>query len=134
MRAAFIKTSILFLAILVLFVQPCWAKAQGFCYIVSYSYVEKTAYFSPIIMQKVDSKSYSNEEYVTDVELIQKLESQFITRLSRNVNLDAGRYTVTARGAYKTNAIANEKARSEMEQYKTKGYSVKVVRDFVFSD
>ena len=132
MRTALFKMVLLILAALLLPAAPVWAKSKGYCYIVGYSYVKKAAYFSPIIVQKVTSKSYSDEEYVTDVELIQQLETQFYNHLSRTVRLDADRYTISARGAYKSDAIAGKKMQEEKDQYEAKGYTVKDVTDFHF--
>jgi hypothetical protein len=134
MKAALLKGIVFFVTVLVLFAQPVWAKTKGFCYVVGYSYTEKTAFFSPIIVQKVDSKSYSNEEYVTDVELVRTLESEFTSHLSRLVHLDTGRYTVSARGVFKSDAIAGEKLNTEMNEYKARGYAVKTIQDFVLTN
>jgi hypothetical protein len=134
MKAALLKGIVFFVAVLVLFAQPVWAKAKGFCYVIGYSYLEKTAFFSPVIVQKVDSTSYNSEEYVSDVELVRSLESQFSSRLSQIVHLDTGRYTVSARGIYKSNAIAGEKLNTEMNDYKARGFAVKSIQDFVLTN
>ena len=134
MRSVILKTILFISAALLFLATPGWAKSKGYCYIVCYSYVERTAFFSPIIVAKVPSKSYSDEEYVTDVELIQQLETQFQNNLAGKVNLDAGRYTISARGAYKSEAIARAKLQEERSQYEAKGYKVKIVSDFAFVD
>lgn len=134
MKKNLIRNALFFLAVLLLFATASWAKSNGFCYIVGYSFAEKKAFFSPVIIQKVNSKSYSDEEFVTDVELLQKMESQFQSYLSGLVNLDAKRYTISVRGAYKSNAIAQKKFKDEMGLYETKGYTVKLVKDFKFAD
>lgn len=134
MKKKMIWTALLMLVALILFAPACWAKSKGFCYIVGYSYAKKKAFFSPIIVQKVNSKSYSEEEFVTDVELIQELESQFQGYLASMVDLDADRYTVSARGAYKSNTIADKKYKDEIDVYETKGFTVKIIKEFVFSD
>ena len=117
-----------------MFAPSCWAKEKGYCYVIGYSIIEQKAFFSPVLVQKVKSKSYSEEEYVTDMDLIRSMESQFQKRLATLVNLDKGQYTVSARGAYKSNAIANNKYKDELERYKTKGYAIKFVNDFKFSN
>lgn len=124
----------LVLVALFLFAPSCWAKENGYCYVIGYSILEQKAFFSPVFVQKVKSKSYSEEEYVTDMDLIRSMESQFQKRLAVLVNLDKGQYTVSARGAYKSNSIANKKYKDELERYKTKGYAIKLVNDFKFSD
>ncbi len=134
MKKNLIRNTLFILTALLLFAPASWAKSKGYCYIVGYSFAEKKAFFSPIIMQKVNSKSYSDEEFVTDVELLQAMESQFQSYLSSLVDLDAKRYTISVRGAYKSNAIANNKFKEEMGLYETRGYTVKLVKDFEFAE
>ena len=134
MKKSLTWSMLFILAAMLTFAPSCWAKSTGYCYIVGYSFAKKKAFFSPILIQKVNSKSYSDEEFVTDVALIQKMESQFQSHLSRQVSLDVGQYTISSRGAYKSNAIANKKYKDEMSLYKTKGFAVTIVKDFKFSD
>ena len=134
MNRYLIRTALFILAALLLSAPASWATSKGYCYIIGYSFAEKKAFFSPIILQQVNSKSYSKEEFVTDMELIQKLETQFQSQLSSLVSLDAGRYTISARGAYKSAAIANHKFKDEISLYETRGFDVKVVKDFKFED
>jgi len=134
MKKVLMRNTLLILAALLVFAPASWAKSKGFCYIVGYSFAKKKAFFSSILIQKVNSKSYSDEEYVTDVELIQELESQFKTHLASLVSLGLDSYTISARGAYKSDAIADAKFKDEMHLYETKGYSVTILRDFKFSD
>jgi hypothetical protein len=134
MKKKLIRTVLFILTGLFVITPSCWAKSKGYCYIIGYSFTAKKAFFSPLLVLKVNSKSYSDEEFVTDVELIQKMESQFQSHLSGLVSLDAGRYTVSVRGAYKSDAIANGKYKDEMGLYETKGFAVKVVKDFKYSD
>jgi hypothetical protein len=125
---------LLFLATLLMLATPGWARTKGYCYVIGYSLAKKTAYFSPIIPQEVDSTSYSAEEYVTDVEVIQKLESQFQKYLAQTVNLDADGYTVSARGAFKSNAIADKRLKDEMGIYKHREFKITIAKDFKLSD
>ena len=134
MKKILIRNTLLILTALLFLAPPSWAKSNGFCYVVSYSFANKKAYFSPIFVQKVNSKSYSDEEFVTDVELIQKIESQFKSFISSLVNLDPSKYTISARGAYKSNPIAIAKYKDEKHLYETKGYSVVILKDFKFVD
>ena len=134
MKRKLVRNALFILTALLVFAPACWAKANGYCYVVGYSFSDKRAFFSPIIIQKVNSKSYSDEEFVTDVELTQKLESQFQSRLSRIRSVKVDQYTISARGAFKSNTIADGKLKAEIERYETKGFTVKIVTDFVFSD
>ena len=134
MKKSLTCSTLFILAALLMFAPSCWAKATGYCYIVGYSFAKKKAFFSPILIQKVNSKSYSDEEFVTEVALIQKMEAQFQSYLSRQVSLEADQYTVLTRGAYKTNAIANNKYKDEMSLYESKGFAVTIIKDFIFSD
>jgi hypothetical protein len=134
MKKILTSSMLCILVVLLLFAPSCWAKSKGYCYIVGYSYAEKKAFFSPILIQKVDSKSYNAEEFATDMGLIRNLETQFQSHLSSQVSLDAGRYTISARGAYKNDTIANGKYKDEMDLYAAKGFAVKIVKDFKFSD
>lgn len=134
MNKNLVRWIVLVLAALFLYAPTCWAKEKGYCYVVGYSILEQKAFFTPVFVQNVKSKSYSDEEYVTDMDLIRGMESQFQSRLAQLVNLDSGQYTISARGAYKSSTIANSKYKDELERYKTKGYAIKFVNDFKFSD
>ena len=52
----------------------CWAKEKGYCYIVGYSLLEKSVYITPVFVAKVSGATYSEEEFVADIELIRKME------------------------------------------------------------
>jgi hypothetical protein len=113
---------------------PCWAKAKGYLYVVGYSFAKKKVYFSHVIMQKVRNKSYSEEEYVTEVELVQKMESQFQKHLSSTVGVNLQEYTVSARGAFKNQALAEERLKKERDRFLNKGYMATVLTGFVYND
>ncbi len=134
MKKRFCTAACLIFCALLFTASPCWAKAKGYCYVVGYSYQLKQAYFSPIFALDVRDVSYSNEEYTTDVELIQKMESRFQNYLARNQNLDIAKYTISARGAYKNETIGIKRLMTEREDYKRKGFQAKVLKDFKFTD
>ena len=113
---------------------PCWAKTKGYLYVISYSFADKKVFLSPIIAQKVRDISYSEEEYVTEVELIQKMEAQFQQHLSSAAGVNPANYTISVKGAYKSKAIADAKLKKDRERYLKKGYSAKVLTGFSYSD
>jgi hypothetical protein len=124
---------LLFLAFLIC-TPTCWAKSKGYLYVVGYSFAEKKAYLSNVIMQKVRDVSYDEEEYVTEVKLLQKIEARFQKYLTSDMQLNASQYTVAVRGAYKSDAIAQEKIETEIRQYVNRGYTATVLKNFVYAD
>ena len=134
MQKPIIKVSILIIAALLLSSSLCWAKAQGYCYVVGYSYKLKKAFFSIIFSQQVRDVSYSDEEYTTDVVLIQKMESQFQAFLASDQNLNAAEFTITARGAYKNESIAMKRFNRERQDYKKRGFQAMVLKNFIFKN
>ncbi len=114
--------------------QPCWAKAKGYLYVVSYSFAKKKAYLSNVIIQQVRDISYSDEEYVTEVELIQKIESRFLRLMASSANIDPEEFTTSVKGAYKSKNIADFRLNTDRKRYLKKGYAVIVLSDFVYSD
>lgn len=124
---------LLFLAFLIC-TPTCWAKSKGYLYVVGYSFVEKKAYISNVIMQKVRNVSYDEEEYVTEVKLLQKIEARFQKYLASDMRLNTSQYTVAVRGAYKSEAIAQEKIETEIRQYVKRGYTATVLKNFVYAD
>lgn len=133
MKSHVLKAAVLILCAMLLSASPCWAEADGYCYVVGYSYKLKKAFFTRVFMQSVRDVSYSDEEYTTDVELIQKMESQFQSYLSSNQNIDVGQYTITARGAYKNEGIAMKRLFIERDNYKKKGFTAIIVKDFKYN-
>ena len=134
MNKKFFKTVLLILSAFLFAAPPCWAKAKGYCYVVAYSYKIKKVFFSPVFMEKVRDASYSDEEYCTDVDLIQKMESQFQSHLSANRKVDVSRYTITARGAYKNEGVALKRFMTEREDYTKKGFKASVLKGFVYKN
>jgi hypothetical protein len=113
---------------------PCWAKTNGYLYVVSYSFAQKKTFLSKVIIQKVRDVSYSDDEYVSEVELTQKMEAKFTDHLVSTEKVNPSEYTTTVRGPYKSKAIADRKLNIESEQFTKKGYSATVQSDFEYSD
>lgn len=113
---------------------PCLAKTKGYFYLVSYSAAQKKIYLSKVIIQKVRDVSYSEEEFVADVELIQKMEAQFLKHMDSVENTNSAAYTTAVRGAYKSQAIADKRHKAEREQFSKTGYLMKLLSDFEYSD
>ena len=129
-----LRLSLLLLMTFLIAAPPCWAKAKGYLYVISYSFTQKNIFLSTIIIQKVRDVSYSEEEYVTEVDLIQKMEAQFQQHLSNAAGVNTSEYTIAVRGAYKSKAIAEIRMKEERERYLKKGYSAKVLTGFTYSD
>jgi len=134
MRAKTVRFTLILLLALLVSAPHCWAKSKGYLYVVGYSIAKKKVFFSSVIVQKVRDVSYSDEEYVTEVELIQKLESQFQDYMASAAYVTPSEYTVSARGAYKSKEIADKRLKVERDRYTSKGYAVSLLRSFVFSD
>ena len=115
-------------------VPPSWAKTKGYFYIVSYSVTQKKICLSKVIIQKVRDVSYSDEEYVAEVELLQKMEVQFLKHLTSVESTNSADYTTAVRGAYKSKTIADKRLNAERDQFVRTGYSIKLLSDFEYSD
>jgi hypothetical protein len=102
--------------------------------VISYSLAQKKIFLSKVIAQDVRDVSFSDEEYITEVELIQKMEAQFQQHLASAAGVDASEFTTAARGAYKTKEIADKCLIEERERYLKNGYSAMVMSDFEYSD
>lgn len=134
MMKQMIRFALLLSMALLIAAPPCWAKAKGYLYVISYSFAQKKVFLSKVITQNVRDVSYSDEEYVTEVELIQKMESQFLQHLVSVAGVNPSEFTTAARGAYKSKAIADMRFKEERERYLKSGYSAKVLSDFEYSD
>jgi hypothetical protein len=111
---------------------PALAAENGYCYIVAYSLRQKAAFFTPVFVQKVGGESYSSTEYCADVELIQKMESQFQGYIQNSILFSSPDLTVSARAAYKTSKIADELLEKEKKGFSTREFEIKEVADFHF--
>ncbi|WP_372678959.1 hypothetical protein [Desulfosarcina sp.] len=125
---------ILVLVLAVVFSAPsCWAKDNGYCYIVGYSMQAKTAYITPVFVATVSGATYSEEEFVADVVLIRKMENQFQNYLAGQ-GINTADFVVSARVAYRSQAIAGIRLADEKKDFTGRGYSIKDADKFIFKD
>lgn len=132
------KQSLLF-AIVILFTIsissiPCWADTNGYFYVVGYSMSKKKVYHSDVVIDKVIDISYSSDEYVTDVELLLKINTAFTNQLRSKIKADPGKLTILVRGPFKTKSIANLRLLEERKRFARSGYDSIVVIDFIYPD
>lgn len=118
--------------LLTISVPPCFAKAKGYCYVVAYSYRQKIVVFTPVLVKEVNDKSYNDEEFIVDVELIQEMETSFENHVRSTLNVNSPDLTVSARMAYKSLAIAKKRLEAEKQEYITKAWEIKEASNFSF--
>ena len=99
---------------------PVQAAEEGLCFVYGYSYNPKKAYFSNIFAVKVKGKSYSDTEYVADVELIMDIEEKFREALFEIESL----VTVIVLGPYKTKEIAKKHLDDERDNFRIKKFEI----------
>lgn len=116
---------------LVLGVPSCWAKENGYCYIVSYSQEARRAYITPVFVAKVSGATYSDEEFVADVELIRKMEGQF-NRYLAGKGMSSVDLVTSARVAYRSQAIAEKRLADEKSDFKRRGFDIEEADQFKF--
>jgi len=137
MEAAMKKSCLKLMVIMVLTVvfsaPSCWAKEKGYCYIVSYSLPEKTAYITPVFVANVSGATYSEEEFVADVVLIRKMENQFQNYLAGK-GMNTADFVISARVAYRSQAIADKRLADEKKDFTGRGYTVKGTDRFKFKN
>ncbi len=125
----------LFIALAITFgASPCLAKADGYFFVVAYSYKDKVIYCSSVFSEKVSETSYNDEQYVTDVELLRKIESAFGEYMTQVAKVDMTQYTISYRGAYKNRSIAMKYLEAEKKEHRNKGMVVKVASTFKFNN
>ncbi len=125
---------ILVMVLAVVFSAPsCWAKENGYCYIVGYSMQEKTAYTTPVFIAEVSGATYSEEEFVADVVLIRKMENQFQNYLAGQ-GINTVDFVISARVAYRSQAIAGIRLADEKKDFTGRGYTIKDADKFIFKD
>lgn len=125
---------ILVMVLAVVFSAPsCWAKEKGYCYIVSYSMQEKAAYITPVFVAKVSGATYSDEEFVADVVLIREMENQFQNYLAGQ-GINTADYVISARVAYRSQAIADKRLVDEKRDFTGRGYTIQDANKFKFKD
>ena len=132
MKTKWLTTTLVIFIALLFLATPCWAKAKGYCFVIGYSYKLKKLYSTPIFMVKVRNVSYSATEYVAEVELIQKMESQFQNHLAGTTGENPADFTVTARGAYKNQAFAAQAMAREKAEYAKRKFEVLDLSGFAF--
>lgn len=132
MQRRLLKTVLFMVMLFTISVPPCFAKAKGYCYVVAYSYRQKIVVFTPVFTEKVDDKSYNEEEFIVDVELIQKLESSFENHVRGAMKVDADDLTVSARMAYKSLEIAKKRLEAEKQEYIRKEWEIKEASGFSY--
>ena len=130
MRLSILKLFLVFTLAIMIGAPACWAKEKAFCYVIAYSYRDKLAFYTPIFTQKVDGTSYSKDEYVSDTDLIQKMEGAFQDHVEKVLRMNTRDFTFSARGAYKTHEIAKIKQDKETGDFRFKGFELKEVPDF----
>ncbi len=131
MKKTCLKLMVVMVLAVVLSAPSCWAKEKGYCYIVGYSMQEKTAYITPVFVANVSGATYSEEEFVADVVLIRKMEDQFQNYLAGQA-INTADFVVSARVAYRSQAIADKRLADEKSDFTGRGYSIKAANKFRF--
>lgn len=132
MRTKLLKMLLVTVLGFIISTPPCFAEADGFCYVVAYSYSQKTAIFTPVFMKKVKDKSFNEEEFVADVELIRQMEAAFEKHIRDTMRFSARDLAVSARAAYKSLAIATKRLNSEKQEYISQSWEIKEAAAFNF--
>jgi hypothetical protein len=133
MKRTWLKLLVIIVLTIVVSAPSCWAKEKGYCYIVSYGLREKSAYITPVFTAKVSGATYSEEEFVAEVELIRKMEGQFEKYLSGK-GLNTADYVTSARVAYRSQAIADRYLADEKSDFPGRGYTIKNTGGFKFKN
>ena len=124
----------LLMAMAIVFNAPSgWAKEKGYCYIVSYSLSQKTAYITPVLVATVSGATFSEEEFVADVVLIRKMEDQFNQYLAVQ-GISSTDLVTSARVAYRSRAIADKRLADEKRNFTGRGYAIKTTDQFKFKN
>ena len=131
MKKTCLKPLVIMVLTLVVSAPSCWAKETGYCYIVSYDLREKLAYITPVFTAKVSGATYSEEEFVAEVELIRKMESQFQKYLGKQ-GVSIADWVTSARVAYRSQAIADRYLADEISDFTGRGYTIKDTGGFKF--
>lgn len=111
-----------------------WAKETAYNYMIAYSYREKAVYYTPIFTSQVDGESAGKDEYTNDTATILRMESAFQMHLQRNMKVNPPDLTVSARTSYKTEEIAKQRMEAEVGDFRFKGFEVKEVTGFNYSN
>ena len=132
MKTKYLKIVLLMIVAIAIGAPPCFAKVDGYFFVVAYSYRDKAVYCSAIFTDKVRKTSYSDDEYVTEVEILQKIESAFSDYMARVVQVDMNLYTLSSRGAFKSPSIALKYLEAEKKEHGKKGLAIKDVKTFKY--
>ncbi len=111
-----------------------WAKETAYNYIIAYSYREKAVYYTPIFTMQVSGESANKDEYVNDTSTNFKMESAFQSHLQKSMKINPPDLTVSARTCYKTEEIAKQRMEAEVGDFRFKGFELKEVPGFKYSD
>lgn len=130
MKTRLIKIAMLIVVVVAFTAPPCLAKATGYFFVVAYSYQDKAIYCSDIFTEEVRNVSYSADEYVTEMGILQKIESSFGKYLTEVEKVDLSLYTLSSRGAFKSKKIAMKYLQAEKNEHGKKGFTVKDAADF----
>jgi len=133
MKNSCLKLMVIMALAVVFCTPPCWAKENGYCYIVGYSMQDKTAYITPVFVAKVSGATYSEEEYVADVVLIRKMENQFQNYLAGQ-GMNTADFVISARVAYRSQAIADKRRADEKKDFTGRGYTLIDADKFKFKN
>lgn len=135
MKSVHFKT-LIFMLVVMFCAPPCFAKSQadGYFYVVAYSYQDKMAYHSPIFIQKIRDCSYSDKEYCTEVALLQKIEAAFKKHIGQTTEVKLSRYTLSTRGAYKSLVIAQKQLAAELKRYTSARLNVEEAVAFILNN
>ena len=132
MKTNCLKTLLAFVFIILFSAPACWAKEKGYCYVVSYTLRQKIVFFTPVFTATVSGATYSQEEFVADVELIRDIENQFQEHLSK-VGLNSMDYITEARVAYRAADIAEQRLAKEKSAFESRGFTVKKTGTFRYT-
>lgn len=133
MKKTCLKLMVTMVLMVVVSAPSGWAEEKGYCYIVSYSLKAQTAYITPVFVASVSGATYSEEEFVADVVLIRKMEEQFQNYLAGQ-GINIADFVTSARVAYRSQAIADNRMAAEKKDFTGRGYTVKDANPFKFKN
>lgn len=133
MKSIYLKLIMITILALAVGIPPVFAKKTGYCYITAFSMQDRVFYYTPIFPQQVKGTSYSEDEYTAEVDLIRKMESEFQEYVNQVQPSPSSDMTYSGNGAYKTQKVALNALKEEIDMYTNMGYKVVVTKDFQFS-
>ena len=132
MKTKWFTSALVIIIVLLFSAPPSWAKAQGWCFVIGYSYKLKKAFYTPVFMVKVDDVSYSETEYVAEMELFRNIEAQFQDFLLRSQRVKPTKFTIDPKGAYKSQKFAIASLEKEKKGYTRKKFEMVELTGFRF--